>query len=106
VLPKRNSGDTVPEELKNLPGFLAPNMSPGPEMQNKNENFSQDFKNRSERRSEMPEMPDNTSQARDANATMKSREPHAQPPQAPGDTNNFTKEDGREEHKNPVSSAG
>ncbi len=42
------------------------------------------------------------SQPKNKNATMKSCEPHEQPPEEPGDTNNFTKEDCKEEQINPI----
>jgi len=59
--------NAAPEELKNIPGLLPQNMGPRQDLQNVSENFSQDFKNRSEMR---PEMMNNRSQSGDLNATM------------------------------------
>ncbi|MGB9938976.1 hypothetical protein [Methanosarcina sp.] len=88
--------NTATEKLKNLPGFLTPDMSSGPEMQNRSGNFSRTFESRSERRPEMPEILNNTGKASGENMTMENREPPGQPPENPGETGNITKEDSRE----------
>jgi hypothetical protein len=73
--------NAAPEELKNIAGLIPQNMGPRPDMQNVSENFSQDFKNRSEMRPEMmnnrsqpPEMMNNRSQSGGLNATMNDSE--------------------------------
>lgn len=86
--------NTAPEELQNLPGFLAQDISPGLEMQNRTENFSRSFENRSER---PPEMLNNAGENSGANAAIKSREPPGQPPEDPEEGNNLTEEDNRDE---------
>lgn len=63
--------NAAPEELKNIAGLIPQNMGPRPDMQNVSENFSQDFKNRSEMR---PEMMNNRSQSGGLNATMNDSE--------------------------------
>jgi hypothetical protein len=73
--------NAAPEELKNIPGLLPQNMGPRQDLQNVSENFSPDFKNRSEMRPEMmnnrsqpPEMMNNRSQSGGLNATMNDSE--------------------------------
>jgi hypothetical protein len=69
ITPRRPPTRPTIAELKNIPGLLPQNMGQRPDLQNASENFSQDFKNKSEMRPEMmnnrsqpPEMMNNGSQ--------------------------------------------